>query len=228
MTRADAPTPRPAAAAHSRRDQVLTMLRESPVPLDIGALAERLGAHPNTVRFHLDALTAAGRVERVVADITGPGRPPHLYRARREMDRNGPSNYRLLARIMTSQLAATQAQPTAAAIALGRRWGPTLVERAPRRATSRTAALTRLTAVLGELGFKPQPIDGRRAKQVRLRHCPFLDIIGENADVICGLHLGLMQGALAAMGAPVTVDRLERFVEPDLCVGHLAATRTPA
>jgi hypothetical protein len=27
---------------------------------------------------------------------------------------------------------------------------------------------------------------------------------------------------LSAMRAPVTVDRLEPFVEPDLCVAHLA------
>jgi predicted ArsR family transcriptional regulator len=59
--------------------------------------AERLGVHPNTVRFHLDGLIATGRVEQVTSDATGPGRPAHLYPARREMDRNGPTSYRLLA-----------------------------------------------------------------------------------------------------------------------------------
>jgi predicted ArsR family transcriptional regulator len=40
------------------------------------------------------------------------------------------------------------------------------------------------------------------------------------------VHLGLMQGALTAMRAPVTVDRLDPFVEPDLCVAHLASAPT--
>ena len=31
-----------------------------------------------------------------------------------------------------------------------------------------------------------------------------------------------MQGALAQLGGPVTVDRLEPFAEPDLCVAHLS------
>jgi hypothetical protein len=35
-----------------------------------------------------------------------------------------------------------------------------------------------------------------------------------------------MQGALTAMRAPVTVDRLDPFVEPDLCVAHLAPAPT--
>jgi predicted ArsR family transcriptional regulator len=40
--------------------------------------------------------------------------------------------------------------------------------------------------------------------------------------VVCPIHLGLMQGALEAWNAPVTVDRLEAFVEPDLCLAHIA------
>jgi hypothetical protein len=31
-----------------------------------------------------------------------------------------------------------------------------------------------------------------------------------------------MQGALSALNAQVTVDQLDRFVEPDLCVAHIA------
>jgi hypothetical protein len=31
-----------------------------------------------------------------------------------------------------------------------------------------------------------------------------------------------MQGALATWAAPVSVDRLDAFVEPDLCLAHIA------
>jgi hypothetical protein len=36
------------------------------------------------------------------------------------------------------------------------------------------------------------------------------------------VHLGLIRGALAEMGAPVEGTRLDRFVEPSLCVAHFA------
>jgi predicted ArsR family transcriptional regulator len=209
-----------------RRDQVLATLREARDPLGINAIAERLRVHPNTVRFHLDGLIAAGRVEQLSGDISGPGRPANLYRARREMDRNGPSNYRLLARMMTSRLAATERRPAAAATDLGRTWGQSLLGEQPASATTRTAALTQLTDLLDELGFGPESGATSRTKQLRLRHCPFLDLVDDHADIVCAIHLGLMQGALSALHAPITVDQLDRFVEPDLCVAHLAPAVT--
>lgn len=206
----------------SRRDEVLATLRDSSVPLGINAIAEQLGVHPNTVRFHLDALVAAGRVEQVAGGAARPGRPPHLYRASRRMDRTGPTNYRLLARMLAQHLTATERHPEQAAAGTGREWGPELIESQPAAGRGRTAALTRLIGMLDGLGFRPEPLDAR-ATQVRLRHCPFLELIDEHGDIVCALHLGLMQGALSATGARVTVDRLDRFVEPDLCVGHVAA-----
>jgi predicted ArsR family transcriptional regulator len=141
------------------------------------------------------------------------------------MDRNGPSNYRLLATIFTDHLAATTDDPAGTATELGRRWGPSLIEQSSRQATpSKAEALTRVVGVLTDLGFEPEPPGGGRSREIRLRHCPFLELVDEHADVICSVHLGLMQGALAAMKAPVTVDRLDPFVEPDLCVARLAAT----
>lgn len=80
--------------------------------------------------------------------------------------------------------------------------------------------------MLGELGFEPEPHKGARSTEIRLRHCPFLDLVGDHADVICSLRLGLMQGAMAQLNGPVTVDRLDPFAEPDLCVAHLASTST--
>ena len=80
--------------------------------------------------------------------------------------------------------------------------------------------------LLAELGFEPEPADGRRTREIRLRHCPFQNLAEQHGEVICSVHLGLMPGALTAMRAPVTVDRLDPFVEPDLCVAHLAPAPT--
>ena len=168
----------------------------------------------------------AGRVEQVLGDSAGRGRPPILFRASRRMDPTGPTNYRLLASILTGYVAR---RPDAAGIAaqLGRSTSPALVpSSAQRRAPSKTRAVTELVELLAELGFEPEPADGPRTREIRLRHCPFQNLAEQHGEVICSVHLGLMQGALSAMRAPVTVDRLDPFVEPDLCVARLAPAPT--
>jgi len=208
-----------------RRELLFDMLRDSPQPRSVVGLADELGVHVNTVRFHLDVLQRAGRVEQVLADTTGPGRPPALFRAVRRMDPSGPTNYQLLARILARHLASTSPDPAADATELGRDWGPQLLGPAvTARRRRRGEALGELTHLLDNLGFAPEPVAGPRAATVRLRHCPFLDLVtGDGCGaVVCSLHLGLMQGALASLRGPVTVDRLDPFAEPDLCVAHLA------
>jgi predicted ArsR family transcriptional regulator len=232
MTRPDDPAPG-APEVRGRRQLILDMLRASDAPLSVNAIAEALSVHPNTARFHLDALIDAGRVDRVLGDIAGPGRPPIVYRASRSMNRHGPTNYRLLATMLSTHLAATARDPAKTATELGRGWGPSLTghssegARATRRAiATKTEVLTRVVAALDELGFEPEPHKGARSTEIRLRHCPFLDLVGDHGDVICSLHLGLMQGVMAQLNGPVTVDRLDPFVEPDLCVARLASTST--
>ncbi|WP_084960702.1 helix-turn-helix transcriptional regulator [Thermoactinospora rubra] len=217
---------RPVAPATGRRRLILTMLRESGSPLSVADIAERLGVHPNTARFHLDALAETGQVERVHAVPSGPGRPPLAYRARPGMDRGGPRSYRLLAEILAGNLAADP-EPVTRAIEAGRAWGGFLVDRpSPSEEVTRQAAVQRLVRLLDDLGFAPDegPSEGPAGgpAQIGLRHCPFLELVGTQGKVICPLHLGLMQGAMAAIGAPVTVDRLDPFARPDLCLAHLA------
>ena len=55
------------------RDDVLAALRGATSALTIAAIADQLGVHPNTVRFHLDTLVSEGRVERVEPDHRRPG-----------------------------------------------------------------------------------------------------------------------------------------------------------
>lgn len=220
---ADSP-PKSAPGARGRRDLILQMLRDSGRPRSIAEIADEMAVHPNTIRFHLDALVRAQRVEQLIGDTAGPGRPPVLFRASRRMDPAGPTNYRLVADILSNHFASSTDDPAAAAAELGRSWGPSLVEQRPRRALSKTQSVVQLVDVLDDLGFKPEPSSGRRATAIRLRHCPFHDLVDTHGEMICALHLGLMQGALTEMRGPVTVDRLDPLVEPDLCVAHLAPT----
>jgi len=214
------------ASTGGRRREVLRLLRSSPAAMSILAIAEELGVHPNTVRFHLESLLADGQVEQVDQARKGPGRPPLMFRAVRQMDRGGARHYRLLAEILVTALA-TERNPRAKAIAAGRAWGrdleSTLQSLRPNPATGADRAIDKLVAALDELGFAPErrTADGRQ--QVGLRHCPFLELAETRPSVVCPIHLGLMQGALETWGAPVSVDRLDAFVEPDLCLAHISA-----
>ena len=75
--------------------------------------------------------------------------------------------------------------------------------------------------MLDGLGFDPERRGTNGEQQIGLRHCPFLELAENRAGVVCSVHLGLMRGALETWGAPVAVERLDAFVEPDLCVAHL-------
>ncbi len=210
----------PIEESSGRRREVLRLLRASPDPMSILAIADELGVHPNTVRFHLDILVGDGQVEQVASGRKGRGRPPLMFQAVRQMDRGGTRHYRLLAEILSTALAAERNSGDKARAA-GRAWGRR-GESPPDGDTGAEESIDRLIELLDELGFAPERRAPNGEQQIGLRHCPFLELAETRAAVVCPIHLGLMQGAMETWGAPVSVDRLEAFVEPDLCVAHLA------
>lgn len=226
----DPPPDAPSDATPGRRDAVLGVLRASPAPLSIAEIAERLGIHANTARFHLESLERRGQVERAAPAQRVPGRPPLLFRAVPRMDPEGPRHYRLLAEALADSLtdSLTDSRSGAAAarerlVEAGRSWW--------RRSRSRFADVRRpgsrqsvddLVTVLDELGFAAESLDGD-SPRIGLRSCPFLELATSRPEVVCPVHLGLMLGALEEWESPLTVERLQPFAEPDLCVAHLAA-----
>jgi predicted ArsR family transcriptional regulator len=204
-----------------RRGDILRTLRSSEEPLSILDIARRLDVHPNTVRFHLRALTENGRVEQVESPSAAPGRPPLMFRAHRGMDPAGPRNYLLLADALAGRLGGERGA-TDNAIDSGRAVGRRVAETtAPSQSISNEGATERLLAILEDLGFAPERRSGHGERAIGLRNCPFLELIDEHAQVICPVHLGLMQGVMSSLGATVTVQRLEPFAEPDVCMAHL-------
>ncbi len=206
-------------APRGRRRDVLAVLRDADTPMSIAAIAEQLDVHANTVRFHLDALLEQEQVRRVAGARDKPGRPPQLFAAVGGMDPSGPRHYRLLAEALAESVGA-EAAPGAAAIAAGRKMGARLA--ADRSDAADRTPVEKLVDLLDDLGFAPEP--DQAGTEIALRHCPFLEIAREHPDVICPVHLGLMQGAMTAWGAPVTVDSLHPFVESDRCVAQLSGS----
>lgn len=211
-------------ALGASRARVLAVLRAGRTPLGVSEIAARVGLHANTARFHLDALVEQGLAERATEDRDVPGRPRTLYTATVNAARTGRRSYRLLAEILTSYLAAHLERPADAALEAGEAWGRFLIERpAPFRKRDAAAATRQLMATLDDIGFAPEAVTAGREREIWLHHCPFREAAEEYGDVVCGVHLGLMRGMLAELGAPVEAERLDPFVEPNLCVARLSA-----
>jgi predicted ArsR family transcriptional regulator len=205
--------------AGASRVRVLEHLRERGGAATAAEIGERLGLHPNTVRLHLDQLAEAGLVTRAAQARTGPGRPKFLYSARPADPAPEAESYRTLAGLLAGRLEATSDRPDDDAAAAGRAWGRTLTGG---RATDQATANADLLRLMDRLGFAPtQPAPGA---PVELHRCPFRAVAEQHSRVVCGIHLGLMQGALESLGAPLQATRLEPFVAPDLCLAHLAPT----
>ncbi len=203
---------------------MLALLREAPDPVGVAAVAHRLGLHENTARFHLDGLVAAGLATRGLAARTSRGRPAAAYHAARPAESAGPAGYRLLATILARSWSRWVPAPEAAAISSGEEWGRYLVERpAPYERLDRDAAIARLTALLDDLGFAPGLEPHPEGPRVMLRDCPFRATAVDDQEVVCGIHLGLMRGALQELAADVEVTRLDPMVEPRLCIAALSA-----
>jgi predicted ArsR family transcriptional regulator len=200
---------------------VLDTLRAADGALGVREVAQRVALHANTARFHLEALVEAGLAVREAEDRETPGRPRIGYRAVADSPA-GARRYRLLAEMLTTLIAGTVLAPGNAAEEAGREWGAYLTEQPPpyRRLTA-AESVAKLTGIMTELGFAPEPAVGEQYR-LDLRHCPFREVAERHKDVICSLHLGLMRGALATMRAPLSADRLEPFAEPGLCVARLA------
>lgn len=207
------------ALAGSSRLRILRALREEG-PLDADELAERVGLHRNTVRAHLEVLERAGLVERETDRSGRPGRPRLRYRAVPEQ----ASGYLLLSRILTDHLARSRARVADRMVEAGRVWGRSEV-RAQVAGGSPADGIQAVVDLLDELGFAPEVRRSRGGAKVLLHACPFREVAEEHPEIVCSVHLGLIRGALEALGSSTLEADLEPFVEPELCVAHLRRAR---
>lgn len=205
------------------RARVLEVLRAAGEPVGVQDIADQVGLHPNTARFHLDGLVDAGLAERRTEERSQPGRPRTVYISTAAEVPAGQRSYRLLAEMLTSLVADTLPEPGKAAETAGEAWGRYLAERpAPSQRVDAAEGVRRLSMVLADAGFAPDQVEDVDRPVIPLRHCPFREVAEQHREVVCSLHLGLMRGVLDEVRAPLKADRLEPFVEPSLCLAHLA------
>ncbi|MGP5317028.1 helix-turn-helix transcriptional regulator [Arthrobacter rhombi] len=211
----------PQAMSRARRD-LLTRLGEYGGACPVDQLARSCGQHPNTVREHLEALVESGHVQRAPApQPAGRGRPARLYQVAEQA--TAPAAAATLASVLAAQLAARPDAP-AEGIAAGRAWAATLrtgpPEAIPNHRPSVQEVSENIAGALTETGFAAEQ-SAEDATVLRLTRCPLLDAAREHPDVVCSVHLGLVQGLLDDAGASGTRAQLLPFAASDACLLRL-------
>lgn len=208
------------------RNRILAALRDAGEPCDVHTLATALGSNKTTVRAHLTVLEEARLITSEPEQRDRPGRPRLVYRATPDADDSGgQGGYRLLSEILAGCISATASDPTHEGELAGAAWGRYLVARPrPYGTTDAATSVERVRDLMATYGFDPE-LDAAEpaAPRILLRRCPFIAVATKHQDVVCGLHVGLMRGALEELGAAVEVRDLLPLVEPSLCVSHLGA-----
>lgn len=193
-----------------QRDAILAALDEAAGGLDTAALAAAVGLHPNTVRWHLGVLTDAGLVRSEPEHRHARGRPRVVHRLTADGAARDRDEYRLLATMLTAAVAAGD-DGERRAYATGVDWGRHLHAAEPGSG---------VVDLLDRQGFAA----AQRGDRIEMRRCPFYALAESSPQVICTLHHGIIDGILEAASAGVSVERLDAFVEPALCVARLRAT----
>jgi predicted ArsR family transcriptional regulator len=190
------------ALGDNTRYAIYLELARSSRPLATAEIAETLDLHPNTVRPHLERMREVGLLD-VETDARGNvGRPQHRYSLAADAPTLGlePATFPVLSRMLV-RLAATAGLGAGEAVEAGREQGglDALDARMPARADGRVC-LHALVARLDALGFDPAVADDDDQATVAFTRCPFRELAERHPDVVCGLHRGLVEGFVDAVG----------------------------
>ena len=202
-----------------RRAEVLAVLRGAPAPLDAPTVADQLGVHPNSARFHLEALVLLGLAERRAQERSTPGRPAVVYAASATAPLGTEASYRELASALADAVTQHGRSPQERARRAGAAKGRALAS-AEDTGTDRPVDI--VVRTLARLGFDSRP--AAKGRRVDITPCPFLDLVEQHGEVVCAVHHGLMDGVLEQLGSSLEVDRLTPFAGRDRCVATLRRT----
>ena len=206
------------------RARLLHLLRATGRPSSAPDLAAAVELHVNTVRSHLELLVEVGLASRTVRKPHGPGRPQVVYQAERQSvgDAGHDTGYRDLAAALIGELVA-EGDADRHAIAAGRRWATTFEQIDwSERPHDQSEATGLIVELLTHAGFAPsvEPLGDR----IYLHACPFAELARRSPSVVCGVHLGLLRGAIDRLRTPLLVEDVKPFVRPDLCLIELRTT----
>lgn len=187
----------------------LVVSRSSPVSR--AEAARSLGISRTLAAYHLDRLVDAGLLEAHFErspGLGGPGagRPPKRYRrGARQVSVVLPARrYELAADLLAGAIAGSDAARRAL-LRAARETGAAIGRAGSTASSAPAAARRRLLRRLEDQGYEPVA-DG---DAIRLRNCPFRQLISEHRDVICGMNLRLLEGLTEATAGGTYAARLD-------------------
>ncbi|GAA1150939.1 helix-turn-helix transcriptional regulator [Ornithinicoccus hortensis] len=199
-------------------------------------LAEVVGLHVTTVRFHVDLLVGAGLLVARDDEPHGAGRPRKRYAVPWATPRAAePATHRAYAALAEVLGLTVDGAPVPGETLEGaaRDWVREQVAAAtpgtggrPTPARTPGAWLGKVGTVLDLLdGWGHQPDlrtrSGAREVDIVLHDCPFLDLAQGTPETVCGVHRGLLRGALDELGEESVEVDLQPLVTGRTCVAHL-------
>jgi len=201
---------------------VMELLREATEPLSVETVAQQVGVHVNTARFHLEALVGSGLAKRESEVRSQPGRRRVLYSGAETSHVAEPLHgYRLLSTILTAAIVAHYPDASAQMYQVGVEWGRYLTNRpAPFEVVNEADIQSRILDKLESLGFVPE-YSPEPEPQLRVKHCPFMDSARNAPDVVCQLHCGIINGSLEVLGCTRRIESMEINLDGYVCTGRL-------
>ena len=153
---------------------------------------------------------AAGSISRVAAGAQGRGRPRWLY----QLDAPRRSPFQNLAEALSSEL--TSSEDPSMAERAAERWARALPELPLSKSPDEAVAST--TDSLNRLGFNAHA--NPTGDAVSITGCPYAELVATN-PAICDIHTALVGRLLEQTGQPVTIESMDVWARPGLCVAHL-------
>jgi predicted ArsR family transcriptional regulator len=208
------------ALGDNTRYAVYLELARAASPRSTADIAATLELHPNTVRPHLERMRDVGLLT-VTTEVTGGvGRPQHLYSLAPDAPSLGlePASFPVLARVLLNLAAATGAgadEARAAGEAQGRDDARALGRR--------SSCLDGVAKQMATLGFDPAVVTDEDLATVAFTHCPFRELAEIHPDLICSLHLGVVDGIVGELGG-AEVESFRSLVDRDPCQVDIRTT----
>jgi predicted ArsR family transcriptional regulator len=168
----------------------------------VSDVAENVGIHRTVAHSHLERLAALGYLATGQRRGTS-GKPAKLYRlSGREIELSFPiRRFARLAALLAGGLQGTR-QGDRIARDAGRRYGSSLV----RKPADAPGDVLELLAPLGAAYRLVAP------DEVRAENCVFRQAC-EEADVVCVLQAGILEGAFGAAGLDLQVEPFREYAE---------------
>lgn len=211
----DAPSER---AVGQQRQKVLDVLKSASSAVDAQQVADALGIHVTTARFHLATLEGQGVIRRRRASNGGrAGRPRLTYELTPRLD------YADIVSLFASHLGGTAHEREQR----GLRIGADLARRvrvARRRDETTVADL--VVATLEELGFQVREVLSSFGEvTVRICTCPLADVAKTAPEVVRGIQQGLIQEVID-LNADAIGGGYQTAVTPDPQAGSCEVSLT--